>query len=218
MAMPGISESHYIDEMVIRCIAIKQRCFNWPYQLFRIPYPKPTFQASAMRWLSRSQLFNIYMLSCGCKTACACIRNCQCKNAGLIWINMCSGCGGRTCNNSDLNDDVVWAQSSHVYHARNVSALLDFNSFPEPHIHIQSFTPLPWGSVHHHDPYTLLCLYVKMLWSWQSSHGRGLKRWIHSGMGFRAIDMVNWNMYISSQCILLPSDWWSDSQWYPAWP
>ena len=24
---------------------------------------------------------------------------------------------------------------------------------------------------------TLLCIYVKMLWSWLSSHGRGLKRW-----------------------------------------
>ena len=48
----------------------------------------------------------------------------------------------------------------------------------EPHIHIQSFTPLPRSGVHHHDPYTLLWMYVKMLWSWQSSHGRGLKRWI----------------------------------------
>ena len=25
-------------------------------------------------------------------------------------------------------------------------------------------------------------------------------------------------LYISSQCILLPSDWWSDSQWYLVWP
>ena len=94
----------------------------------------------------------VRVLSCGCKTACAWIRNCQCKNAGLKWINMCSGCGGRTCNNSDLNDDVVWAQPFPVLHARNVSALLDFNSFTEPHIHIQSFTPLPWGGVHHHNP------------------------------------------------------------------
>ena len=31
------------------------------------------------------------MFSCGCQTACACIQNCQCKNAGLKWINMCSG-------------------------------------------------------------------------------------------------------------------------------
>ena len=152
MATPGISESHYIDQMVIRCIAIKQRCFNWSYQFFRIPYPKPTFQTSAMRWLSWSYLFNIYMLSWGCKTDCVCIRNCQCKDAGLKWINMCSGCGGRTCNNSDLNDDVVWAQPFPVLHAQNVSALLDFNSFPEPHIHIQSFTLLPWGGVHHHNP------------------------------------------------------------------
>ena len=38
------------------------------------------------------------------------------------------------------------------------------------------------------------------------------------GYGIRSKDMVNRNMYISSQCILLPSDWWSDSQWYPAWP
>ena len=151
------------------------------------------------------------MLSCGCKTTYASIRNCQCKNAGLKWTNMCSGCGGRTCNNSNLNDGVVWAQPFPVLHARNVSALLDFNSFPEPHIHIRSFTPLPWGDVHHHNP-------VKMLWSWQSSHARGLKRWIRVWPGFRAIDMVNWNMYISSQCILLPSDWWSDSQWCPAWP
>ena len=118
------------------------------------------------------------MHSWGCKTACACIRNCQCKNAGLKWINMCSGCGGRTCNNSDLNDNAVWAQPFPVLHAQNVSSLLDFNSFLEPHIHIQSFTPLPWGGVHHHSPQTLLCFYVKLLWSWQSSHGRGLKRWI----------------------------------------
>ena len=41
---------------------------------------------------------------------------------------------------------------------------------------------------------------------------------LDSGMGFRATDMVNWSMYISSQCILLPSDWWSNSQWYLAWP
>ena len=105
------------------------------------------------------------MLSCGCKTACACIRNCQCKSAGLKWVNMCSGCGGRTCNNSDLNDDVVWAQPFPVLHAWNVSALLDFNSFPEPHIHIRSFTPLPWVGVHHHN----IIVYI-----W----GRGLKRWI----------------------------------------
>ena len=100
------------------------------------------------------------MISCGCKNACACIRNCQCKNAGLKWINMCSGCGGRTCNNSDLNDDVVWAQPFPVLHARNVSALFGFNSFPEPHIHIQSFTPLAWGGVHtlkHYCVYMLKC-------------------------------------------------------------
>ena len=61
------------------------------------------------------------MLSCGCKTACACMRNCQWKNAGLKWINMCSWCGGRTWNNSDLYDDVVWAQQFPVLHAPNVS-------------------------------------------------------------------------------------------------
>ena len=89
------------------------------------------------------------MRSCGYKTAC--IRNCQCKNAGLKCINMCSECGGRTCNNSDLNDDVVRAQPFLVLYARNVSALLDFNSFSELHIHIQSFTPLPWGGGHRHN-------------------------------------------------------------------
>ena len=64
---------------------------------------------------------------------------------------------------------------------------------------------------------TLLCIYVKILWSWQSSHGRGPEV-LDSGMEFTAIDMANWNMYISSQCILLPSDWWGDPHWYPAWP
>ena len=38
---------------------------------------------------------------------------------------------------SDLNDDVVWVQPFPVSHARNASALLDLNSFPEPHIHIR---------------------------------------------------------------------------------
>ena len=28
----GINGSHYIDQMVIRCIAIKHRCFNWAHQ------------------------------------------------------------------------------------------------------------------------------------------------------------------------------------------
>ena len=115
---------------------------------------------------------NIYMLSCGCKTACACIQNWQCKNAGLKWIIICSGCSGRTCN----NDGVVWAQPFPVLHARNVSDLLDFNSFSEPHINIQSITPLSRGGGHHHNTETLLGIYVKLLWSWQSSHGRGLKR------------------------------------------
>ena len=151
MATSGISESHYIDQMVIRCISTKLKCFNWPDQLLQIPYPKPTFQASAMWWLSWSQHFSIYMFSCGCKTACACIRNCQCKNAGLKRISMCSGCGERTCNNSDLNDDVVWAQPFPVLHARNISALLVLNTFSEPHIHILSITPLPWGGGHHHN-------------------------------------------------------------------
>ena len=32
-----------------------------------------------------------------------------------------------------------------------VSALLDFNSFSEPPIHIQSFTSLPRGGGHHHN-------------------------------------------------------------------
>ena len=154
------------------------------------------------------------MLSCGRKTACACTRDCQCKNAGLKWINMCSGCGWRTCNNSDLNDDVVWAQPFPVLHAQNVLALLDFNSFPEPHIHIRSFTPLPWGGVHHHNITVYICWNVMIVTviAWQGPEA------LDSGMGFRAIDMANWNMYISSQCILLPSDWRSDSHWYPAWP
>ena len=39
-----------------------------------------------------------------------------------------------------------------------------------------------------------------------------------SGMAFTAIDMVNWNIYISSQCISLPSDWWSNTHWYPTCP
>ena len=115
------------------------------------------------------------MLSCGCKTACACIRNCQCKNAGLKWINMCSGCGGRTCNNSNLNDDVVWAQPFPVLHAWNVSAFWTLTVSPNL-ISISIPSLLYHGVVF--ITITLLCIYVKMLWSWQSSHGRGLKRWI----------------------------------------
>ena len=152
MATLGISESHYIDQMVIRCIAIKHRCFKWPYQLLRIPSPKPNFQASAMRWLLWSNIY-IYIYICVCVSVfscgrkAACIRNCKCKNEGLKCINMWSGCGGRTCNNRDLKDDV---QTFPVLHARNVPTLFDFNGFSESHIHTQSSTPLPWGGDHHH--------------------------------------------------------------------
>ena len=38
------------------------------------------------------------------------------------------------------------------------------------------------------------------------------------GMGFGTIDKVNWNIYILSQCIWLPSDWCSESHWYPVRP
>ena len=48
------SETPYHNQMVIRCIGMKSRCFNWLYQLPWIPYPNPTLQASAMWWLSRS--------------------------------------------------------------------------------------------------------------------------------------------------------------------
>ena len=90
----------------------------------------------------------LQMLTRGCKTVC--IWNCKCKNAGLKYINR-SPCGGRTCNDSDLNADVVGVQPFPILHAWNVAALVDFNSFSESHIHTQSFTPLPWGGGHHHD-------------------------------------------------------------------
>ena len=56
MITPGISEScyMYIYQMVIRCIEMKYRCFNWPNQLLRIPYSNPAHQASAMLWVSWS--------------------------------------------------------------------------------------------------------------------------------------------------------------------
>ena len=95
-----------------------------PYQLLRIPYPY------------------IYMLGCVCKTAC--IRNCECKNAGLKCTTMCSGYGGRIWNNNHLNGYVVWVQPFSIIPARNVAALVDFNSFSESHTLTQSFTPLPW--------------------------------------------------------------------------
>ena len=114
------------------------------------------------------------MLSCGCKTACAWIRNCQCKNAGLKWINICFGCGGRTWNNSDLYDDVVWAQLFPVLHAPNVPVC--WTSTVSANLISISGPSLVYHGVAVIT--TLLCIYVKMLWSWQSSHGRGLKRWI----------------------------------------
>ena len=39
----------------------------------------------------------------------------------------------------------------YYMHEIYVSALLDLNSFSEPHIHTQSFTPLPRGGGHHHN-------------------------------------------------------------------
>ena len=116
------------------------------------------------------------MLSCGCKTACVCIRNCQCKNAGLKWINMCSGCCGRTCNDSDLNDDVVWAQPLPVSHARMYQLCGTLTVSPNL-ISISSPSLLYHGVVftitHKH-----YCVYMLKCYDRESSHGRDLKRWI----------------------------------------
>ena len=95
----------------------------------------------------------------------------------LKCISMSFGCSGRTCNNSDLNDDVIWVQSFPILHAWNVAVLVDLNCFSESRIHTKSFTSLPWGDSHRNNTHFWIQIYVKTLWSWQSSHGIVVMGW-----------------------------------------
>ena len=158
-------------------------CYKTDVSIDLINFSESHTQSQPFRPLPCDDYHDHNFLTYICSAVVARLLVLACGTARMqVWngINLCSGCVGRTCNDSDLNDDVAWAQPFPVLHARNVPALLDFNSFPEPHIHIQSFTPLPWVGVRHQ---TLLCLYVnyyerdshRMAGAWSVGFGYGIQ-------------------------------------------
>ena len=110
------------------------------------------------------------MFSCGWKTDCACIRNCQCKNAGLKWINMCSGAVGEPAIIVTL---MMMSSEHNRFSCITCTKCISFVGLltVSPNLISISVPSLLYHGVVF-ITITLLCIYVKMLRSWQSSHGR----------------------------------------------
>ena len=51
-------------------------------------------------------------INCGCKQGCR--EKCKCRSNGLKCTNLCSGCNGTSCSNSDTDIDDVWSSIGHV--------------------------------------------------------------------------------------------------------
>ena len=140
---------------------------------------------------------HIYMLSLRLQDCF--IRNFKCNNAGLKCINICSGRGGRTCNNSDLIGDVVWVQPFPVLHVRNVLCLtltvsLNLISIPSPSgLLLYHGVAVIIIILKHYYIYIYVMIVTVIAWQKPAR--------LDSGMRFKEIDMVNWNIYILSQCI-----------------
>ena len=197
MATPGISESHYIDQMVIRCIAID-------VSIDLINFSESHTQSQPFRPLPCDNYHDHNFLTyiCSAVVARLLVLAYGTVNARIQVWNW-STCALGAVGEPAIIVTLMMMSSEHnrfLYYMHEMYQLCWTLIVSPNFISISSPSLLYHGVVF--ITMTLKHYCVCMLWSWQSSHGRGLK----SGMGFRAIDMVNWNMYISSQCIVLPSD------------
>ena len=144
MATPGISESHCIDQMVIRCIAknsdasidlINFSESHTQSQPFR-PLPCDNYHDhSILTHICWAAVARLLVLAYGTANAIMQVWN------GSIYALVAVGKPATIVT-------LMMMSSKHLflfYMYDMYQIFLDFNRFPGPHIHIQSFTPLPWG-------------------------------------------------------------------------
>ena len=175
MAMLGISERHDIDHMVIRCIAIIHICFNWPYQFFSEshtqsqpfrPLPCDHHDHNILTYICLAMIARLLVLAYGTANAIMQVWNgsiCALGAVGepeiIVTLMMMSSEHNRFLYYIHVMYQLCWTLT--------VSPNLISISVPSLLCHGMVFITI-----------TLLCIHVKMLWSWHSSHGRGLTRWI----------------------------------------